>query len=81
MDENDKIFWPPDESIAASFLGFEEVKESAQKVNDLLTSELNFKEESRLMNQILETHKNLSYADLERGLRNLILGLKTVRTN
>lgn len=176
MDEDDKIFWPPDESIAMSGLGFEEVKESTQKIMiddkveikvatlegifllkvfawmdrnlkhdrdaddmgfiinnylnihearaateyydliypyedfttssagakllgidlskllndsdstkhkviDLLTSELNFKEESRLLNQILETHKNLSYEDLERSLKNLILGLETKTTN
>ena len=30
--EDDKIFWPPDESIAMSILGFEEVQKATEKV-------------------------------------------------
>ena len=32
MEQDDKIFWPPDETIAMSVLGFSEVQESVKKV-------------------------------------------------
>lgn len=42
MKMDDKIFWPPDESIAMSVLGFSEVRKSAKKViiDDSLTIEV-----------------------------------------
>jgi len=41
-NEDDKIFWPPDESVAMSVLGFSEVEKSTQKVtiDESLTIEI-----------------------------------------
>ena len=33
MKEDDKIFWPPDETVAMTVLGFEEVQKATKKVN------------------------------------------------
>jgi predicted nucleotidyltransferase len=32
MDQDDKIFWPPDKEIAMSVLGFDEVKDATEKI-------------------------------------------------
>lgn len=45
--------------------------EAKQRITDILTSEIEKKEESKLINQILETHKALSYEEVLKSIQNI----------
>ncbi|APY12688.1 hypothetical protein BWZ22_16310 [Seonamhaeicola sp. S2-3] len=49
----------------------ENYPEAKQSIKELLSSEVGKKEESKLINQILETHKSLSYEEVFKSIENI----------
>lgn len=49
--------------------------ETLETILEILTEEVNKKEESTLINQIIETHKSLSYEEVLQSIQNIVNGL------
>ena len=49
--------------------------ETIETIFEILTEEVNKKEESVLLNQIIETHKSLSYEEVLQSIQNIVNGL------
>ncbi|MGO3181269.1 MAG: nucleotidyl transferase AbiEii/AbiGii toxin family protein [Aequorivita sp.] len=49
--------------------------ETLASILEILTEEVNKKEESTLINQIIETHKSLSYEEVLQSIQNIVSGL------
>lgn len=49
--------------------------ETVETILEILNEEINKKEESTLINQIIETHKPLSYEEVLRSIENIVSGL------
>lgn len=50
-------------------------QETIVTITEILTDELNKKEESKLLNQIIETHKSLYYEEVLQSIQNIVDGL------
>ena len=48
---------------------------SEKKIKELLNTQISFKEEGRLLNQILETNKSYTYVEVLASLENFLVGL------
>lgn len=50
--------------------------ETKTSVAEILNTEIRHKEESKLINQIIETHKSFSYEEVLQGIKNIVVQLK-----
>lgn len=50
--------------------------ETKTSVAEILNTEIKYKEESKLINQIIETHKSFSYEEVLQGIKNIVIQLK-----
>lgn len=50
--------------------------EAKTSVAEILNTEIKHKEESKLINQIIETHKSFSYEEVLQGIKNIVVQLK-----
>jgi hypothetical protein len=50
--------------------------ETVASILEILNEELNKKVESKLLNQIIETHKSLYYEEVLQSIQNIVNGLK-----
>jgi len=51
-------------------------QETLASIIEILNNELNKKEQSKLINQIIETHKSLYYEEVLQGIKNIVVQLK-----